>query len=374
MPNNIFVVTTPQLGVNDKEITLVKWYVNDEDFIRTGELLCACETAKASFDIQAEATGYVACLVDENSEVAISQPIALIGSDRESLKIEKNKYSAINRSEQNSLEIYEGTIKATQKAKDLAKRLGFDLFKIHTKEIIREQDVIQYYEKSKNSRDTHINISLGSDREPVVVYGAGRGAISLKECLDYNNLYQCVCFIDDDPNHPNDLCGLPIYNSSKLMEILQKGVKKLACAIANGNVRLDILKKCESLGIELINVIHPHCYISSTVLIGKGNYIKAGAVIETNSIVKNCCIIDNGAIIAHDNMIEDGCHIAPGAVLGSSIQVNELSIIGIGVSVATGVKIGRSVIVSVGSSVIKDVPDYSVVEGVPGKIVGERKL
>ena len=79
-------------------------------------------------------------------------------------------------------------------------------------------------------------------------------------------------------------------------------------------------------------------------------------------------------VIAHDNFIGDGCHIAPGAIMGSKINIGDLSIVGIGASIATDIKIGRSVIISVGTSVIKDVPDYAVVEGVPGKIVGKRKV
>ena len=195
----------------------------------------------------------------------------------------------------------------------------------------------------------------------------------MKECLDLDEAYQVVCFIDDNPQHPSTLCELPVRHGSRLQEIVEHGVDSLACAIANGGVRLRILKQCDELGISLINVIHPHAYIAQTVRMGKGNYIKAGAVIETDTIIGNCCIIDNGAVIAHDNVIGDGCHIAPGVAMGSSIHIDELAIVGIGASIATDVRIGRSAIISVGSSVVKDVPDYAVVEGVPGRVVGKRK-
>jgi sugar O-acyltransferase (sialic acid O-acetyltransferase NeuD family) len=166
---------------------------------------------------------------------------------------------------------------------------------------------------------------------------------------------------------------LPVYHGSKLDKIAEQGVHKLACEIANGAVRLRVMKQAGKLGMELINVIHPEAYVAPTVRLGKGNFIKSRAVIDTNTVVGNCCIIDNGAVIAHDNVIGNGCHIAPGAILGSGINVGRLAVIGIGASVATGVEIGKSVIISVGSSVVWDVPDYAVIEGVPGKIVGKRK-
>jgi acetyltransferase-like isoleucine patch superfamily enzyme len=59
--------------------------------------------------------------------------------------------------------------------------------------------------------------------------------------------------------------------------------------------------------------------------------------------------------------------------MGSSIHAGELTIVGIGASIATGVRVGRSAIISIGSSVVKDVPDYAVIEGVPGRVVGKRK-
>ena len=108
-------------------------------------------------------------------------------------------------------------------------------------------------------------------------------------------------------------------------------------AIAGGAIRLKKKSFLEESGVELINVIHPSAFLAPSVQLGVGNYVKARAVIETNTRVGDCCIIDNGAILAHDNVIEDGCHIAPGVSLGSSITVGARTINGIGASVSTGV-------------------------------------
>jgi len=373
MSEGIFVVTVPQLGVNDEVATIVEWYAADEDTVSTGEPLCTLETSKAIFDVEAEAKGYVMHLVDAGSEVRISQPIALIGPTLETLRAEKARYMSRVRTEDSTQEPAVGPVKATQKAKDLAQRLGVDLTKITSEGIVREQDVIQYHEKTSTARPKTIDLSWNPARQPVVIYGAGRGAVTMKECLDLDQTYQVVCFIDDNPQHPVTVCGLPVYHSSRLQEIVRRGVRSLACEIASGGVRLRILKQCAGLGIALINVIHPRAYVAPTVRLGRGNYIKAGAIIETNTVIGNCCIIDNGAVIAHDNVIGDGCHIAPGVAMGSSIHIGELAIVGIGASIATGVRIGRSAIISVGSSVVRDVPDYAVIEGTPGRIVGTRK-
>lgn len=153
--------------------------------------------------------------------------------------------------------------------------------------------------------------------------------------------------------------------------------KKMALEVYESEMRQwphsRSIKTVEKLGYKLVNVIHPKAQISGSVKIGKGNYIKSAALLETNTTIGHCCIIDNGSVITHDNQIGNGCHIAPGESLGSSICIGDFCVIGIGVSISTNVKIGKNCIISVGSSVTKDVPDNSIVEGVPGKVIGTVK-
>ncbi len=212
------------------------------------------------------------------------------------------------------------------------------------------------------------------EKVKIAIYGASLGGETVKECLALEDTCDIACFLDDDPRKSGmEFCGLPIRSSDDLEKLSAEGVSRVALAVANASKRLELRGRLMACRLEPMNVIHPRTYIAPSVKIGKGNYIKAGAVIETNSTVGDCCIIDNGVIVAHDNVIEDACHLAPGVVLGSSIVVGSGSIIGIGASISTKIRIGKNVIVSVGTSVTRDVPDNSIVEGVPGKIIGRRK-
>ena len=186
-----------------------------------------------------------------------------------------------------------------------------------------------------------------------------------------SNTHQVTCFIDDDPDHSNSLEGLPVYHGSRIEETNSR-----CCSCCNRNSKWQNnadITKCRKVGIEITNIIHPSAYIAPSVKMGNGNFIKARAVIETKTVIGDGCIIDNGVTIAHDNVIGNGCHIAPGVAMGSSITIGDLAIIGIGASLTTNLSIGTGALISVGSSVTKDVPQYSVVEGVPGKIVGKMR-
>ena len=182
-----------------------------------------------------------------------------------------------------------------------------------------------------------------------------------------------MCFVDDDTSHSATLGELPVLDSTLLGQLVERGVQKLACEIGNGAVRLRIRQQARDLGLELINVIHPAAYVAPSARLGVGKYVKAGAIVETNTVVGDCCIIDNGVVIAHHHSIGDGCHIAPGVAMGSGITVGVLAVVGTGASVATGVHIGKSAIVGPGSGVVKDVPDLAVDEGVPTRVVGKRR-
>lgn len=56
-----------------------------------------------------------------------------------------------------------------------------------------------------------------------------------------------------------------------------------------------------------------------------------------------------------------------------SVEIGDYVFIGPRVIILPGVHIGRGAVVAAGAVVTKDVPEYSIVGGVPAKIIGERK-
>lgn len=68
-------------------------------------------------------------------------------------------------------------------------------------------------------------------------------------------------------------------------------------------------------------------------------------------------------------VLGDFVHISPNAALSENVEIGEGSHIGVGASVIQGVKIGKWCTVGAGAAIINDVPDYSVVVGVPGRII-----
>jgi sugar O-acyltransferase (sialic acid O-acetyltransferase NeuD family) len=239
--------------------------------------------------------------------------------------------------------------------------------------IIKESDVLKYVNKTINSnKKIESVISIPDKYVPVVIYGAGKGGITILEALSLGEHYRAVCFVDDNRSNVEPIEGLPVFHSQNLIELKVRGVLHVATEIMDGKVRLKIKKKIEDFGLELINIIHPTAFVAPSVTMGQGNYIKAGAIVETNTKIGNCCIIDNGVVIAHDNIIEDGCHLAPGASIASSVRIEEGTIIGVGANISNNLKIGRNCIISVGASITTDIGKNSVIAQTPSAKIGAK--
>jgi sugar O-acyltransferase (sialic acid O-acetyltransferase NeuD family) len=361
-------VITPQLGVNDRLAKIIEWNVKDGMPVKKGEIICSLETTKALYEIDAEHDGVLRCFLPAGIEVEINQPIGVIFNSSES----EGKHFEDLRRQFAPSEDSESDIRPTAKAKRIAEEHGIDLRQTGLKGIVREVDVRHYLSVHSKPESPWVDLKFEQGVDIIVIYGSGRGALTVIEAIQSQGDLNVACLIDDDIAQVGEKWGIPVIHSSQFWQTELSSVT-LFIAIANAEVKRKVHRRAIERGLILANVVAEKTIISPSVTLGQGNFIKSGAVIETNSKIGSCCIIDNGVVIPHDNIIDDYCHLAPGVALGSSICIGEGAIVGIGAAVSTGVSIGKGSIISVGSAVTRDVPDYSVVEGVPAKIVGQRK-
>ena len=111
------------------------------------------------------------------------------------------------------------------------------------------------------------------------------------------------------------------------------------------------------------------------VEISSGASIWYGAVVRGDVekiIIGQCSNVQDGAILHGDpgkpTILEDYVTIGHRAVVHSA-QIGRGSLVGIGAVVLDGVKVGAGCMVGAGSVVTKDVPERSLVVGVPAKVL-----
>jgi acetyltransferase EpsM len=195
----------------------------------------------------------------------------------------------------------------------------------------------------------------------ITLYGASGHSKVIIDILNCNSV-TIASIIDDNPK-TDMILGLPVVKNA---DVDFSKVKQMIISIGNNKVRERISSQIK---VNYVNAIHPTAILSNAVTLGNGNVIMAGAIVNPDVSIGNHCIINTGSIIEHDCQIADFVHISPSVSLAGNVTVGQGTHIGIGANVIQGIKIGKWATVGAGAVIIKDIPDYAVVVGNPGKII-----
>ena len=194
----------------------------------------------------------------------------------------------------------------------------------------------------------------------MVFYGAsGHGKVIVEAWIASGGE---VTAIVDDNETITQLGTFPVsgkYTQERFKE------KPLIISIGNNGVRKMIV---DSLQAHYGKVIHPSAAISSSALIKDGCVVMATAVVNSSCVIGKHVILNTASVVDHDCRIDDYVHVSPHATLCGGVLVGTGTHIGASATVIPNIKIGKWAVIGAGSVIVRDVPDYAVVVGVPGKI------
>jgi len=375
----------PLLGENEKYAKLVKCYVEDGQYVKKGQILCFLETTKVVFDFEAEFSGYVKILVSEGEKIELRTVIGYIANRLEELK--KIDFKKLDMKK--NTKILKGETVATKKALKFAKKHGINLVQIRESGIIREKDVLKYYNKNSN-----ISKRVKKETEDII-----------PELDDGKVDETFLTFIGQDENFKWLSTDLKIYLYKKFGANIESDVKigrgaviigKKIVMKANSEIGEKCYIKCDSfyLGKMSIignkaNIVTRRLYIGDVFFSGNNIIIGGGGAYEENSGLKvgNCCLISSGCTIntGCPVFIEDYVGLSPNVSIFThshwqnilegykanfgSVTLKKGSYITGNVMIVPGVKVGKGATVLANSLVLENVDDYSIVCGVPAKEV-----
>jgi tetrahydrodipicolinate N-acetyltransferase len=123
--------------------------------------------------------------------------------------------------------------------------------------------------------------------------------------------------------------------------------------------------------------IEPGAIIRDLVEIGDNCVIMMGAVINIGASIGEKTMIDMNTVIGGRAIVGSNCHIGAGAVLAGVVEppsanpviIEDGVLIGANAVVLEGIKVGKGSVIAAGSIVVKDVEPYTVVAGVPAKLL-----
>ncbi len=179
--------------------------------------------------------------------------------------------------------------------------------------------------------------------------------------------WESISFFDDvwpDKDH-NGIWPI-IGDTDALLERLGE-FDGVFVAIGNNRVRETRQQLLLDKGAQLPVLIHPSATVSRYTALGAGSVVFANAVINAECRIGTGAIVNTAATIDHDCLLGNSVHVSPGAHLAGGVRVGDRSWLGIGSSAIQLVLIGNDVTVGAGAAVVSNIPDHSVVTGVPAR-------
>ena len=115
--------------------------------------------------------------------------------------------------------------------------------------------------------------------------------------------------------------------------------------------------------------VHPSANISKFSTVGAGSVVFHNAVVQSSTTIGKHCIVNTAVVVEHDCVMDDFSHLATHATLCGGVKIGEGTLIGAGATVLPNVKIGKWCIIGAGSVVTNDVGDFSIMAGVPARLL-----
>ncbi len=110
------------------------------------------------------------------------------------------------------------------------------------------------------------------------------------------------------------------------------------------------------------------------VVIGNDTVIREAVLVQSGThratTIGRGSFIMNQAYVAHDVILGEGCVLSSGARLAGHVQVGAGSNFGMNSAIHQRTEIGRGAMIGMGAVIVRNVPGFAKVVGVPGRVIG----
>ncbi len=206
----------------------------------------------------------------------------------------------------------------------------------------------------------------------MLIIGAKGFAKEVLEVLHQLNQLEKVAFYDDVNNDLPELLynRFPILTNLQMAEDFFKTTdNSFTIGIGNPVLRKKLYDKFTAIGGKFVSAVSPKASIGNFgVSIEEGCNIMTGTVITNDITIKKGTLINLNCTVGHDCVIGNFVEMSPGVHISGNCSIGDYTVFGTNATVLPKIIIGKNVIVGAGCVVTKDIPDNSLVVGIPGEV------
>jgi sugar O-acyltransferase (sialic acid O-acetyltransferase NeuD family) len=209
---------------------------------------------------------------------------------------------------------------------------------------------------------------------PLVIIGCGGFGRELHDVVDAINevtpTWNLLGYLDDRPEHVNvsrvESRNSRVLGDTSWLTTAGKEVQFII-GIGTGKTRRIIDERLCTAGLTSATLVHPAATLGHDVRIGPGSVICAGVRATNNISLGRHVHLNINTTVGHDCTLEDYVTVNPLVAISGGVTVGIETMLGTHSAILQNLAVGERSVVGAGSCVVKDVPDDTLVKGVPAR-------
>lgn len=137
--------------------------------------------------------------------------------------------------------------------------------------------------------------------------------------------------------------------------------------IGSPSVRQSLAQRFDAAGHQAATLVHSSVTMGSEVTVGDGSVLCAGARLTTNITLGRHVHLNLNVTVGHDTTLGDYVSVNPLASISGDCVIEDGVLIGVSGVVLNALTVGRGSTVGGSACVVRDVPSWATVKGVPAK-------